>query len=638
MQKVSQLIINDFKFFYGKTVLDFDRKNILIFGENGSGKSSIYWTLYTFFQSVFKNKKDIQKYFDEDNDENLINRFVQDKKKSSITLEFQEDDKTKITKEISLNTINTISSNDTLIEEATQSSDFINYKLLSKLYDFSNKNTIDLFSIFESEIFRFVFFKEKFQKYNEINNEDKDKTGTSNALDWWNYLKQGINIKPKPRRDSNIHEIFDESINEFNRELEYYLIEITKSSNDFLQKKFNQPLEIKFSYEKCTYDDFIEGSTTQRNHKTILPKIILEVNYINDKLNEDTSSIKRPQSFLNEAKLTTIALSIRFSILKEKLTDNATKILVLDDLLLSLDMSNRDMILEIILSEFNKFQMIILTHDKLFFEMTKHKIKQNVKDNDKENKNNSEWKYFEMYETIKDGIPQPFITNSETYIEKAERFFMQKEYEASGNFLRKEVESFCEDFLPKKYHYNSDYSLHNLSGLLTECIKFASENGLDKKLFEELDSYRKFILNSTSHDSYDVPKFGNEISKCIETLKKIRKIKFNSPFKKKDKLEFELINNKNDTYKFEITIQDDFRLIKDLENNYFLTKGLINYKVLTNGISKSKGLEHSTESIQKMYEKNYEKSNKTKSSDFWEEVIFSDSKEKLSKLKNDNKV
>ena len=55
MQRIKRILLNNFKFFSGESVIDFDGKNMLLYGDNGSGKSSIYWALYTFLQSVFKN-------------------------------------------------------------------------------------------------------------------------------------------------------------------------------------------------------------------------------------------------------------------------------------------------------------------------------------------------------------------------------------------------------------------------------------------------------------------------------------------------------------------------------------------------------------------------------------------------------
>ena len=103
MQRISKIIVENFKFFYGSVTFDLERKNLLLFGENGSGKSSLYWALFTFLQSVFKaNDDDIKKYFDPADELNLINRFHigQD---SSIKVEFEEEDHTTVTKEISFN-------------------------------------------------------------------------------------------------------------------------------------------------------------------------------------------------------------------------------------------------------------------------------------------------------------------------------------------------------------------------------------------------------------------------------------------------------------------------------------------------------------------------------------------------------
>ena len=56
MNKIKQIKLKHFKFFFGELNIDLERKHALIFGENGSGKSSLYWALYTFLQSVFNVK------------------------------------------------------------------------------------------------------------------------------------------------------------------------------------------------------------------------------------------------------------------------------------------------------------------------------------------------------------------------------------------------------------------------------------------------------------------------------------------------------------------------------------------------------------------------------------------------------
>lgn len=57
--------------------------------------------------------------------------------------------------------------------------------------------------------------------------------------------------------------------------------------------------------------------------------------------NRARGNVARPQSFLNEAKLTQLTLSVRFTASMVNLHDSDLKLLVLDDLLVNLDMSNR---------------------------------------------------------------------------------------------------------------------------------------------------------------------------------------------------------------------------------------------------------------------------------------------------------
>ena len=74
--KINKISIENFKCFLGKfDSIEPKGKHVLIYGENGSGKSSIYWAVYTHFQSCLKNptKSDAGKYFDNNHTENLRN-------------------------------------------------------------------------------------------------------------------------------------------------------------------------------------------------------------------------------------------------------------------------------------------------------------------------------------------------------------------------------------------------------------------------------------------------------------------------------------------------------------------------------------------------------------------------------------
>jgi predicted ATPase len=49
--KIQAIEITNYKAFLGKHTIKVDGKNLFIYGENGAGKSSLYYTLKDFFQA-----------------------------------------------------------------------------------------------------------------------------------------------------------------------------------------------------------------------------------------------------------------------------------------------------------------------------------------------------------------------------------------------------------------------------------------------------------------------------------------------------------------------------------------------------------------------------------------------------------
>ncbi len=588
--RINKLILQDFKFFNGKYELKLNGNNLLIFGENGSGKSSLYWALYTFLQSSIKSDNEVKKYFDISNSQNLINRYAKDPK-PSIGLELIDSEGRTYNYTISKETVNTNKDDNTTILEANFASDFINYRVLSRVYDFRNSQDINLFEVFEKDILDYI-------RLETIENAGQE----------WQELKKGLN--PRPNMSTSQYKDFQARIQKFNEEFERYLKNILEDANNFLQNDFDINIKLEWNYQKATYDDFVSGSTTKRNHKTIAPKIILKAKYLDDKIEND--EILKPHTFLNEAKLTAIALSIRLAVLKERLASAGLKVLVLDDLLISLDMNNRDIVLDIILKQFNDMQILIMTHDEMFFEFAKHKIKQIS--------NSFNWYFWKMYEGNRD-VPKPYITDSKTYLQKAEEYLIKNEYEIAGNFLRKEAERFCKDFLPKKYHYTKQFNLRDLNGLILQAKEFAKNAGMNIDNFEKLDRFRKFVLNISSHDSYDVPKYKQETKECLETLKELNKIK-SVKLPINEKMQFELKDNEGSVWKIKFSLEEEFKVII-LNGSHYLSKGLINYEVYKNSDTEVK-VKHTSKTIENFYKGFYKKSDKTKSEDYLEEIVLED--------------
>lgn len=346
MYKIKNIKLNNFKFFFGEQNLKLDKKHTLIYGENGSGKSSIYWALHCFLHSTLKpNVASVQKYFlpISQSEESIKNRYAQDGDKSgvSITLEHLEYERyANINAEISNNVVNTQTNHD--IKLMALSSELINYKVVYNMYLATNKSTIKLFSYFEKNLLEFIDFD---QELNTISGRNISR----NSLEWWRYIKEGM--QPYTTITDPNYGIFQGHVADFNQHLRDYLQLITGEANRSLHEDFKEDFTIRFRYTPAIYNDFKYGNDGKphgRTRATKAPEIELIVELPN--VGGITSNkIERPHSYLNEARLSAIAIAIRFAILKERYIDDAPKIMVLDDLLLSLDLGNRSALLKIIL-------------------------------------------------------------------------------------------------------------------------------------------------------------------------------------------------------------------------------------------------------------------------------------------------
>ncbi|KAA6309049.1 hypothetical protein EZS27_039389 [termite gut metagenome] len=214
-------------------------------------------------------------------------------------------------------------------------------------------------------------------------------------------------------------------------------------------------------------------------------KITLFVN-IWDENKSDWITIKRPQSFLNEAILTRIAFCVRIGAFRTRLVISDYKILCLDDLLISLDMGNRDKIIQLILNIedklslkfFDDFQKLIFTHDKAFFNLCKQRINLSRKSED--------WIFKEMYWDT-DIIPhRPFLDNStDDGFERAEKHLKAFDYPAAANALRQGLEKLIFNFLPDNERYmlkEGKTTVKTLEGMLTSLKKILETNKQDTKI------------------------------------------------------------------------------------------------------------------------------------------------------------
>jgi energy-coupling factor transporter ATP-binding protein EcfA2 len=89
--------------------------------------------------------------------------------------------------------------------------------------------------------------------------------------------------------------------------------------------------------------------------------------------------IEQPQLFLNEARLTALALAIYLGAAKQVLDASyagegaviPVKLLVLDDVLIGLDLANRLPVLKLLEEVFSDWQIILMTYDRVWFDLAR---------------------------------------------------------------------------------------------------------------------------------------------------------------------------------------------------------------------------------------------------------------------------
>jgi len=296
--KIDEIHIQNFKFFPElKDPIKLGGNHLLLYGENGSGKSSIYWALYTLLECANKtDDKEIKKYFNpnKDEEERLVNVNCPDSLKSYIKIKLQDGT------EFNVSYADTSINRQQDAQESNYSSDFITYRNLLSLYNFAHSEQINLIHFFSYAIFPYM-------KFAPIKIKGKD---TENAGDIFKYIDKGlekiedVSSKGKlryPLKDDPEYKDYYNAESSFKNELSTLLSFITTEGNKILRDS------LKYDF---AFSLILEEETT--NKKKPQYAIKLKIPEYQGKQNV----VYRPHSFLNEAKLTALGLAIRLAVLE----------------------------------------------------------------------------------------------------------------------------------------------------------------------------------------------------------------------------------------------------------------------------------------------------------------------------------
>ena len=448
--RITNIEIKNFRAFRGTYHIDLSKsgKNLIVYGENGSGKSSLYLALKLFLESGIDEGNKNTEF------ENHQNIFIEDPGHIKLCLRADRRSEPDVYKWSQHTTEET---NNELIIEASRTKGFLDYKsLLETHYLHSENDTVNLFDLLVKVLLA-----------NTIN-PVRERSLTED----WNDIQP-----PFPRRNAKTQIVaLEEQIDVFNGELTNRLVELRPKVSEILSN---------FGYKVALDLDF-QGVTYNRDEKTLDNQtILLKAEFFD-------TEIHSHHRFLNEAKLSAIAIAIYLSsILLQPESD--LKILALDDVLIGLDMSNRLPVLDILKEHFPGHQIFLTTYDKAWYEITKQRT-------DEKN-----WKYTEFYFSQTDEYEIPVYAEDKAYLDKAKEYLDANDYKACAVYLRTAFEVIIKRFCDKRnlrvrYCENPKHlTSEDFWGPVKTGTKRDGTPFLEQPLISQIELYRSIILNPLNH-------------------------------------------------------------------------------------------------------------------------------------------
>ena len=488
--RIIKIEIKNFRAFYNHHIIELARvgergkPNLLIYGENGSGKSSLLLALQYLLESGINNLKfsPYQNIFTHETDPGYIKFWLRDRLNTPV-----------IVHEWSSTTCTT---NDPDIIAASQTKGILDYKRLLEVHFIHRQEP-------EVNIFELLVDSLLAHCINDIHPLQKT------FADHWKDLLQ---IVPKQKNHKRKIATFEAESQIFNQGLRAKLNELEQKITE-LMDYFGYKIVISFQFQGITFDNLAKYRENQPEDCINNRQILLKVKFLD-------KEISSPHHFLNEAKLSAIAIALYFSSLlvapKPKL-----KILALDDVFIGLDMSNRLPLVDIIKQQFNDYQIFLMTYDREWYEILKQRL------------NSSKWFFQELYRgEITDNIEIPVWKQDIDYLDKAQEYLtptppQAPDLKASAVYLRTAFEVILKRFCNQHYlkvKYQEDARKITTDDFWQPTCQHKRGDGtlfVSSTTRQNIELYRSLIMNPLNHAQISQT-YVSEIQQAIDAVRSLK--------------------------------------------------------------------------------------------------------------------
>lgn len=460
--------------------------NVLIYGENGSGKSSLYKAMRFFLASSVDKEIPFE-----------LNLFS-GRKEGNVSVTYADVDAAGVIKDgteqtytISTNTAQTNNDYD-FIKTSYRASGFLDYSQLLKVY-LNNGQRPNLYNLVIELLGNYVPVGFDSRPLREII------AGINKSLHSAYHRFDSVFLQGK--EDYRKYEaLFPQLIDQLNAYFKPMML------NYFPE----MGLEIELENARTNLNDL-----GQIRDISIGGQVFVSVKH-------HGNNLPNYNDRLNEARLSAIATCLYLSSLKLIARTNDTRILFLDDVFIGLDLGNRLPVLDIVKNEFQDYQRIITTYDKSWYYQAKEVLSDGVG-----------WMFYEMYEgemcdVAGNKLVKPLLVNVDSLYGRALSYFSHKEhpdYPASANYLRKAFEELLQNELFDKAIRNENFEIiaaFKLTKLVKACIRFLEQmpnyivpQATTIKLLNDLGGLLHPLLHPLSHYVPDIPTYKAELKKAI---------------------------------------------------------------------------------------------------------------------------
>jgi hypothetical protein len=467
--KITRLEIDDFRAFPGPDpyVFDFAGKNALIYGENGSGKTSVFHALREFFNlsaaprafHQFKHRASPQT-------DGFIAATFSDGTRHEWSYGAERP------------------TNVDVIAQTARRKGCLDYRALLRTNFLHGRNRVNIFDLVVGELWRELpipfsggtrTISELWLRAHRAFPQRLQKRAVDGTIRWrW-----------QPATHRRMRNVVGR-LTDFNDALRAQLPTLQREAQRLLDNYLGRDLTILL--------EFPGVGPAENKRGPQATELWLDVQFRGGPLAEY-------QNELNEARLTALALALHSAGLRTGIPPDPTKprLLVLDDVLIGLDLSNRMPLLEMIRAEFPDWQVVLMTHDPVWFEMAREFTE-----------HSADWTYLRLFD-----VPHPHygsvprLESDTRDLERARHYLGAGDLKASAVYARaaleKRLRKLCTDravrvrYRGNPKHVSADDLWQGIIARDKEQVAAGKPAFIDPGLASRIEAVRSIVLNELSH-------------------------------------------------------------------------------------------------------------------------------------------